>query len=82
MSALEPVLRGAYDIGALGATDAAISLYESRGWRRWRGPLSALTPDGVVPTPDAAGAVYVLELGVPLDLDAELTCDWREGHVW
>jgi aminoglycoside 2'-N-acetyltransferase I len=82
MAALEPVLRGAYDIGALGATDAAIALYESLGWRPWRGPLSALTPDGIVPTPDEAGGVLVLELGVPLDLDGELTCDWRDGDVW
>jgi len=82
MTALDAILRGAYDIGALGATDAAIPLYEAHGWRRWRGPLSALTPDGIVPTPDSAGAVFVLELGVPLDLDAALTCDWRDGDVW
>jgi hypothetical protein len=24
----------------------------------------------------------VFELAVPLDLDAELTCDWRDGDVW
>jgi hypothetical protein len=24
----------------------------------------------------------VLELSVPLDLEAELTCDWRDGDVW
>src|SRR5215207_1770021 len=82
MGAVEPVLRGAYDIGALGATNEAIPLYESRGWRRWRGRLSALTPEGIVHTPDADGAVFVLELGVPLDFDAQLTCDWRDGDVW
>lgn len=65
---------------ALGAD--VLPLYESRGRRPWRGPLSALTPDGIVPTPDEAGRVFVLELGVPLDLGAELTCDWRDGDVW
>src|SRR5215207_7404826 len=43
MSALETVIRGAYDLGALGATDEAERLYLSHGWQRWEGRLSALT---------------------------------------
>ena len=27
-------------------------------------------------------AIYVYELAVPLDIDGELTCDWRDGCVW
>jgi aminoglycoside 2'-N-acetyltransferase I len=82
MSALERVLRGAYDLGALGATDDAVRLYEARGWKRWRGPTSALTPDGILRTQDDDGSVYVLQIATPLDLDGELTCDWRDGDVW
>jgi aminoglycoside 2'-N-acetyltransferase I len=82
MEALERVLRGAYDLGALGATEPARSLYERCGWRRWRGPTSALTPAGIVRTPDEDGSVYVLPLALPLDLAGELTCDWRDGDVW
>jgi aminoglycoside 2'-N-acetyltransferase I len=82
MRALERVLVRAYDLGALGATDEGAALYGALGWRRWEGPTSALTPTGVVPTPDADGAVYVLPLTVPLDLGGELTCDWRDGDVW
>jgi aminoglycoside 2'-N-acetyltransferase I len=41
-----------------------------------------LTPTGISRTPDADGCVYVLPLTVPLDLDGELTCDWRDGDVW
>jgi aminoglycoside 2'-N-acetyltransferase I len=76
------IVRGAYHLGALGATDEAVRLYEASGWKRWEGPLSALTPDGVVRTPDEEGFIYVLEAFEPLDLTAELTCDWREGDVW
>jgi aminoglycoside 2'-N-acetyltransferase I len=82
MAALEQVIHGAYDLGALGATDEAARLYAARGWKLWRGPLSALTPDGVRPTPEEAGCVYVLEHEVALDVDSELCCDWRDGDVW
>ena len=80
MEALERVIRNAYDLGALGATDAAVGLYERLGWRRWDGPLFALTPTGRVRTADDDGAVFVL--GAGLDRTGELTCDWRDGDVW
>ena len=82
MDALERVIRGAYDVGALGATDEAVALYVARGWRQWQGPSSALTPDGIRRTEDDDGGIYVLPGAVPLDLDGELTCDWRDGDVW
>jgi aminoglycoside 2'-N-acetyltransferase I len=82
MEALERVIRAAYDLGALGTTEEAMDLYASRGWVPWQGSLSALTPDGVVPTPGEEGAVYVLPGAAPLELAGELTCDWRDGDVW
>jgi aminoglycoside 2'-N-acetyltransferase I len=82
MEVLERTIRAAYDLGALGATDAAVSLYRARGWEQWRGPTSALTPAGIVPTAHEDGSVYVLRASVPLDLSGELTCDWRDGDVW
>jgi aminoglycoside 2'-N-acetyltransferase I len=84
MDALERVIAGAYDLGALGATDDAVPLYVGRGWQAWEGRLSALTPAGVERTPDEEGAVYVLPVdgGASLDLSGELTCDWRDGDVW
>ena len=81
MTALES-LAPAYDLLALGATDEGRGLYLSHGWVPWRGPLSALTPDGVLPTPDEEGYVLVLRGSSPLDLDGELTCDWRDGDLW
>jgi aminoglycoside 2'-N-acetyltransferase I len=82
MEAVERVIRGAYDLGALGATDDGASLYTRRGWKLWQGPLSALTPTGIQRTEDADGAVYVLPVSVSLDLSGELACDWRDGDVW
>jgi aminoglycoside 2'-N-acetyltransferase I len=79
MAELEGVIRGAYELGALGATEMAMPFYTSRGWRVWEGPLAALTPDGVVATADERGAVLVLG---DLDLTGTLTCDWRDGDVW
>ena len=82
MARLEDVVGGAYDLGALGATDDGAALYAARGWQRWRGPTSVLGPGGTVRTPDDDGAVLVLLGAVPLDLDGTLTCDWRDGDVW
>jgi aminoglycoside 2'-N-acetyltransferase I len=82
MARLEDVVRGGYDLGALGATDDGAALYAARGWQRWRGPTSVLGPAGTVRTPDDDGAVLVLPAALPLDLDGTLTCDWRDGDVW
>jgi aminoglycoside 2'-N-acetyltransferase I len=82
MEALEQVVRGAYDLGALGSTDEAADFYAARGWRPWQGPTSALTPIGVLRTEEEDGGIYVFPLAVPLDLSGELTCDWRDGDVW
>ena len=82
MRALERPLRDAYEIGALCATDAGAPLYAACGWQAWRGPTSVRTAHGVVRTPDCDDAVWVCALTAPLDLDGELTCDWREGDVW
>jgi aminoglycoside 2'-N-acetyltransferase I len=82
MRALERVVSGAYDLGALGITEAAAEFYAALGWEPWRGPTSALTPAGIVRTEHEDGGIYVLRVAEPLDLDAELTCDWRDGEVW
>jgi aminoglycoside 2'-N-acetyltransferase I len=82
MDALERVVRGAYELGALGATDAGAAFYVARGWRLWQGPCSALTPAGIKRTEEEDGCIYVLPVEVPLDLSSELTCDWRDGDPW
>jgi aminoglycoside 2'-N-acetyltransferase I len=82
LAPLEAIIRNAYELGSLGATDAGAALYTSRGWQRWEGRLSAITPTGVERTPEEEGYVYVLPVSAPLDRAGELTCDWRDGDVW
>jgi len=82
MSALERLVRAAYQLGALGASLEGGRLYASRGWQLWRGPSSALTPDGIRRTADKDGFIYVLPVSVPVDVSGELVCDWRPGAVW
>lgn len=82
MEALERVVRNAYDVGALGTTDAAAKLYARRGWQVWQGPLFALTPTGILRTDEEDGGIYVLPGSAPLDLSGDLICDWRSGDVW
>jgi aminoglycoside 2'-N-acetyltransferase I len=82
MAALERVVRSAYQLGALGASAEGGRLYASRGWQLWRGPSSAMTPDGIRRTADKDGIIYVLPVSVPVDVSSELTCDWRPGALW
>lgn len=82
MDALEPVIRGAYELGALGSTDMAMGFYAARGWQLWQGPSSALTPRGIERTPGDDGGIYVLPVSVELDPTAQITADWRDADVW
>ncbi|MFJ1766109.1 GNAT family N-acetyltransferase [Amycolatopsis sp. NPDC088138] len=83
MAEMEALL-GGYEAGALSASTAGAPLYAARGWQLWRGPTFALTPSGIQRTADDDGAVYVFPGRAPLDLDldGELTADWRAGDVW
>ena len=78
MAALERLAPG-YDLLTLCSSKEGRVLYESRGWTRWSGPTSALTPDGVRATPDE-DSIYVWGDGI--DVTAPITCDWREGDLW
>ena len=82
MDGAEQVIRGAYQVGALGSSDVARGIYAKRGWLPWRGPTSVLAPTGPTRTPDDDGAVFVLPVGISLDTSADLMCDWRAGDVW
>ena len=55
---------------------------KGRSWRSVCHRCCAERPDPGPRTEDDDGAVYVLALSVPLDLDGELICDWRDGDVW
>jgi aminoglycoside 2'-N-acetyltransferase I len=82
MDAVEQVIHGAYELGALTATAMGRPLYLSRGWLPWQGPTSVLTVDGTKRTPDDDAILLVLPVSAELDATAELTCDWRDGDVW
>ena len=82
MDAVEQVLRGAYELGALSASEAGRPMYAARGWLPWHGPTSVLAPSGVRRTPDDDGSIFVFPVSVELDTGESLTCDWRDGDVW
>ncbi len=82
MTALEGVIRGAYEVGALGATDQAADFYAARGWQRWSGTASVIAPGGIARTEEEEGYIYVLPVSAELTADGDLACDWRSGDVW
>lgn len=82
MDAVEQVLRGAYQLGALSSSEMARDMYLARGWAPWQGTTSVLGPAGVTRTPEDDRSLFVLPIGLELDTTAEITCDWRDGDVW
>ena len=82
MASLETVISGAYDIGALSASEAGMPLYEKRSWLRWSGTASVLAPSGIVRTPEEEDCLFVLPVTAQLDFGGDLACDWRAGDVW
>ncbi len=75
-------IRDAFELGALGT--GRQTFYERQGWRTWAGPSAVRTVDGTRPTPEDDGYIMVLvtPTSPPLDLSAEITCEWRPGDVW
>lgn len=82
MEPLERVIRGAYEVGALGASEMGAGFYAARGWQQWEGKTWGLTPGGVVRTAEEDEDIFVMEVSVSLDLGGDLTCDWRDGDLW
>jgi aminoglycoside 2'-N-acetyltransferase I len=82
MEAMEHVIRGAYELGALSSSEAAAPLYAARGWKHWQGQTFMLSPNGLVRTEDEDDNTYVFPLTIPIDLTGSLTCDWRDGEAW
>ncbi len=82
-SAVMDVLAAAitdFDVGAL--SPARSGIYLRLGWELWRGPLSIRTEHGPHATPDEDVMVLRLPRTPPLDLDAPLSVEWRDGEVW
>ncbi len=85
MATIEDIVDAAYDFGALGASEAGLRLYRTRGWQTWNGPLSVLGPAGRSPTPDDEGGVMVYGEVIgdgSVDLEDSLTADTRRGDPW
>ncbi|KOV44369.1 GNAT family N-acetyltransferase [Streptomyces sp. H021] len=83
MARLEEVVAGAYELGALSASEEGAGLYLARGWSVWPGRVGALSPDGPVRLPEEEGSTYVWAPpgGLRLDPAAPLDFDWRDGDV-
>ena len=73
---------GSFELGALGT--GSQRFYERLGWQIWRGPTLVRAPGGDKRTPEEDGYILVITTPAtpPLDLNAPISCDWREGDVW
>lgn len=69
-----------YDLGAL--SPATFGFYARLGWERWRGPTAIRVAGGLLQTPDEEIMILRTPRTPPLDLDAPITAEWREGELW
>lgn len=69
-----------YDLAAL--SPARPRFYERLGWQHWRGPTAIRLRDGPLPTPGEEIMIRHTPHTPPLDLDAPITAEWREGELW
>lgn len=79
MRLLAEEIRG-YDVGAL--SPAVHPFYERLGWEHWRGPTAIRTEEGLLSTPDDEIMILRTTRTPPLDLDAPISAEWREGELW
>jgi aminoglycoside 2'-N-acetyltransferase I len=75
-------IQATWPLGALSTGTPAF--YETVGWVRWRGPTFVAAPAGRMRTPGDDGGIMILRTprSPALDLDGDVTCDWRPGDVW
>jgi aminoglycoside 2'-N-acetyltransferase I len=71
---------GDYELGGL--SPFAVAFYERLGWELWHGPLAIRTEDGLLLTLDEEVMILRLERTPSLDLNVQLTAEWRSGELW
>ncbi|WP_175412317.1 GNAT family N-acetyltransferase [Streptomyces sp. TRM64462] len=84
MAALEEVIDGAYDFGALSASDEGAPLYRERGWQLWNGRVEAYGPRGVIHLPDEEDSTFLRPAAgrpLPAAERGALLFDWRDGDL-
>jgi aminoglycoside 2'-N-acetyltransferase I len=81
MQALAAGIRS-FELGALCPNQDVIGLYRKLGWEAWQGPLFIRTARGLMPTADEVVMILRLPQTPPLDLQASLSAEWREGELW
>ena len=69
-----------FDLGGL--CPAIPLMYARLGWEFWRGPLFIRRAGRLIPTPDEEVMILRLPKTPPLDLEAPLSAEWREGDLW
>lgn len=69
-----------FDLGGL--SPAWPLMYARLGWEFWRGPLFIRRADRLIPTPEEEVMILRLPKTPPLDLEAPLSVEWREGDLW
>lgn len=69
-----------YRLAALSPADS--DYYERLGWVLWEGELAIRQGEALVATPDDVVMIYRLSNSPEINIDDDLSAEWREGELW
>ena len=69
-----------FDVGGL--STGLYGFYSRLGWMLWRGPLSVRKNDELIPTPGDTVMVLLLPKTPKIDINKQLSIEWRDGELW
>ena len=71
------------DYTLAGLSPFSVDYYARLGWELWRGPLFIRVNESLLPSAaDEDVMIFRLPKTPPLDLNAPLSAEWRDGELW
>ncbi|HGV3503387.1 TPA: GNAT family N-acetyltransferase [Providencia stuartii] len=82
MSMTNTIIGNCYQLGLLSASDEGFHLYQSLGWKVWKGSLFELRQGAYVRSEGEEGGVMGWSRDNSIEFTESLYCDFRGGDQW
>lgn len=82
MSMTNTIINNCYQLGLLSASDEGFHLYQSLGWKVWKGTLFELCQGAYIRSEGEEGGVMGWSRDNSVEFTESLYCDFRGGDQW